>query len=76
MKAESTIPPLFAVSLDSLIGNVDTLSAVWKADLHAGDQVCVRTRNSIYAIRALGNGRYVVSAGWFDRKGISPSITT
>lgn len=37
-----------------------------------GDRVLVMTRNSLYTIWVLGDGRYWVWGGWFDRQGISP----
>lgn len=58
-----------------MVQAVDKLQAVKKADLRAGDWVCVKTRNSVYTIRVLDNGKYAVSGGWFDRKGLSPMIT-
>ena len=58
-----------------MVQAVDKLQAMKKADLRAGDWVCVKTRNSVYTIRVLGNGKYAVSGGWFDRKGLSPMIT-
>jgi hypothetical protein len=49
---------------------------VKKSDLRPGDYVCIQTRNSRYELRVLGNGKYAVSGGWFDRKGKSPAIMT
>jgi len=46
---------------------------VRKSDLCAGDRVIVRTRNSVYSLRALGDGTFVVSGGWFDAQRISPT---
>jgi len=50
--------------------------SVRKGDLQRGDWVLVKTKNSTYAICALGDDLYSVSGGWFDRKGVSPSTTT
>ena len=61
-----------AQSLQSIVEEARTLEAVLKNELGSGDWVFVTTKNSIYAICALGDGSYSVSGGWFDRKGISP----
>jgi len=53
----------------------DLPDSVRKQDLEQGDWVLVTTKNSIYAICALGDDRYSVSGGWFDRKGVSPTTT-
>ena len=49
----------------------DRLRALRKTDVRAGDYVLVRTQNSRYVLRALGDGRFEASGGWFDRKGFS-----
>jgi Ni,Fe-hydrogenase III small subunit len=43
-----------------------------RKDLSPGDCIVVRTATSVYQLRALSNGRFTVSGGWFDRKGLSP----
>jgi len=60
-------------TLDAIVGHVEHLESVRKADLELGDQVFVTTRNSTYAIHVLQEDLYSVSGGWFDRKGLSPS---
>ena len=64
------------ISLASIVSIRDALPRVKKSDLRPGDHVCVKTRNSRYEIRVLGDGKYAVSGGWFDRKGASPAIMT
>jgi hypothetical protein len=54
----------------------DRLEAVRKNELFNGDSVLVLTKNSVYAIRALGQGLYEVSGGWFDRHGGSAQVVT
>ena len=49
-----------------------SLEEVRKSDLQCGDCVLVTTKNSTYAIWALGDGMYWVWGGWFDRQGVSP----
>jgi len=63
-------------SLTSLIEQTQQLHQVRKVDLRSGDWLFVKTRNSLYSIRVVGGGFYVVSGGWFDRKGFSPMTTT
>jgi hypothetical protein len=65
------LPTLEARTIDA-----DRLEAVRKNDLLNGDSVLVRTKNSVYAIRALGKGLYKVSGGWFDRHGGSGQVVT
>ncbi len=31
----------------------------------------VRTKNSVYSLAAMGDGRFQVAGGWFERHGIS-----
>jgi len=63
-------------SLAAIVEQADELKQVRKADLRFGDQVVVNTLNSIYYIRVIEGGFYVVSGGWFDREGLSPMKTT
>lgn len=72
MKNESRIHQQAGHSLNKIIESADKLPAVKKSDLQAGDWVYVKTLNSCYTLRVLGNGKYLVSGGWFDRKGLSP----
>jgi hypothetical protein len=48
------------------------LEQVRRRDLRSGDWVLVTTRNSHYTICRLDDDSYLVSGGWFDRKGLSP----
>ncbi len=76
MHNESRIHHQAGHSLNKIIESADKLPAVKKSDLHVGDWVYVKTLNSCYALRVLGNGKYSVSGGWFDRKGTSPATMT
>jgi hypothetical protein len=60
------------VTLTALAEHVSHLQHVEKASLHIGDCLIVKTRNSVYTLRALGGGYWAASGGWFDRKGVSP----
>lgn len=63
-------------SLDALARQAGSLQGVRRPDLDCGDGVIVTTRNSSYVIISLGNGKFRVSGGWFDRNGASPAVTT
>ncbi|MBI3448622.1 MAG: hypothetical protein HY049_06885 [Acidobacteria bacterium] len=73
---EGSAAPAGGASLESLIERARMSEGVRRADLQAGDRLVVQTKNSAYSILVLGDGRYVVSGGWFDRKGVSPATVT
>ncbi len=58
--------------LEKVVESSFGLDAVRKTDLQFGDLVLIATRNSCYSICVLDSGFYLVSGGWFDRKGLSP----
>ena len=62
----------YARYLAELVGSSDSLSQVYKMNLFPGDYIYVKTFNSLYRMRVIGQGWFDVSGGWFDRKGISP----
>lgn len=62
-------------NLLTLVEQSTHLKQVRKADLHTGDRLFIKTRNSLYSVRVLEGGFYLVSGGWFDRKGLSPVKT-
>jgi hypothetical protein len=59
-------------SLESIVAHSLRVKGVRKSDLSPGDRVFIKTCNSLYEILVLGNGKYSVSGGWFDKKGLSP----
>jgi hypothetical protein len=59
-------------SLEKIVDGAVHLKQVRKDDLRFGDVVIITTRNSDYSICVLDNDRYIVSGGWFARKGFSP----
>lgn len=63
-------------SLDAMVKSSDFLHEVCRKDLHAGDWLAVKTRNSVYSIRVEGSGLFKVCGGWFDRRGKSPARTS
>lgn len=58
--------------LDKIVENSARLKLVRKEDLKFGDMVLITTRNSLYSIYVIDTDHYIVSGGWFDRKGLSP----
>lgn len=63
-------------SLEKIVERTVYLNQVSKSDLDCGDLVLITTRNSVYTVRVFDNGLYLVSGGWFDRKGLSPMKIT
>lgn len=64
-----------APSLERIVAETVHLEQVCKKDLRFGDLVLISTRNSMYSVYVLDRGAYLVSGGWFDRKGMSPVRT-
>ena len=60
-------------TLNAIIDCTERLDAIYKNDLELGDHLLVTTRNSTYSIRVLQSDQYLVSGGWFDSQGLSPS---
>ncbi len=59
-------------SLEKIIASSNSLKQVFKSDLHSGDMVVVTTKNSAYYIKVLGDKKYEVTGGWFDKTGKAP----
>jgi len=59
--------------LEKIVESTPHLRQVRKAELEFGDIVLIKTRNSLYSISVLESDYYLVSGGWFDRKGLSPT---
>jgi len=64
-----------APSLERIVAETVQLEQVSKGDLQFGDLVLITTRNSLYSVQVLDAGVYIISGGWFDRKGVSPIRT-
>ncbi len=60
-------------TLGRLTEGAARLQGIRRSDLRNGDWLVVETRNSRYSILALGDGRFCVTGGWFDREGMSPA---
>jgi hypothetical protein len=63
-------------SLEKIVDSAEHLTQVFKNDLRFGDIILVTTLNSVYTVQVLQDGFYLVSGGWFDKKGLSPMKTT
>ncbi len=66
----------WARTLGAISEHAGCHDAVRRADLGFGDQVIVRTRNSVYSLWSLGDGTFAVSGGWFDRQDGTPVTVT
>ncbi len=58
--------------LKNFVEQAGRLKQVKKADLNPGDEVHLKTLNSLYIIKVEGDKSYQVSGGWFDKMGLSP----
>ncbi len=56
--------------------DADQFDVVRKNEICRGDAVLVQTKNSLYTIRALGDGFYQVSGGWFNQHGGPGQVVT
>ena len=59
-----------ALPLAALVAVADTLAGVRRGDLAPGERLVVATRNSIYSLTTLADGRFAVSGGWLTRAGL------
>jgi hypothetical protein len=50
----------------------DRMNQVFKHRLEPGDQVYLKTENSIYIVKVICNDEFLVSGGWFDKQNLSP----
>lgn len=60
------------LTLKQLTDNCEELLQIHKNKLQVGDRLFLKTLNSTYIIKVIGNSEYVVSGGWFDRQNLSP----
>ena len=59
--------------LEKIVDSTSHLNQVRKTELQFGDTVLIKTRNSLYSVSVLDSDHYLVSGGWFDKKGLSPT---
>ncbi|MGB2869194.1 MAG: hypothetical protein WBD36_12130 [Bacteroidota bacterium] len=64
------------MTLNGIVRSADGLQEVKRTGLSRGDWLFVKTAGSLYRIRVLGKGRYQVTGGWFEKKGMSPAIVS
>jgi hypothetical protein len=60
-------------TLDALAHALARIGGVRRDQIREGDRIVVSTRNSIYSIRPMDDGSYLVAGGWFDRSGSGPA---
>lgn len=58
--------------LKNLTDTSSELLQVYKHEVKQGDQVYLKTINSIYVIKVVDEGEFLVSGGWFDKQNLSP----
>ena len=63
-----------AHSLERMADSARSIPGVWTGDIQTGDWIVVRTKNSVYTLAVLGDGRYQVSGGWFATHGGHPRL--
>jgi len=56
-------------TLDRIAAVAPDVRGVRASDVRAGDWVMVRTKNSVYSLVALGDGRFAIRGGWFESEG-------
>ena len=60
-------------TLDRLTQDAHEIDGIWVDALEPGDFIVVHTRNSVYSLVVLGDGRYRVTGGWFAATGANGS---
>jgi hypothetical protein len=68
--------PVFGFVLERFVNQSGQLVQIHKNELQPGDQILLKTLNSVYSIKVLDGGYYHVSGGWFDKQEQSPVKTT
>jgi hypothetical protein len=56
-------------TLDRMVETAQQIDGVLADEVRPGDFVIVRTRNSVYSLAALGEGRFRAAGGWFGAGG-------
>jgi hypothetical protein len=59
---------VYARTLDRLATQTPAQRGVWTRDVQGGDWIVIRTRNSVYTLTVLSDGKYAVAGGWFERR--------
>lgn len=61
--------PSVRTALDLLAASSTGVEGVERRSLYWGDRVEITTRNSLYRLWCVGDNRFAVTGGWFDRPG-------
>jgi len=61
-------------SLSDIVRSAASLSQIRRSDLAPGDWLAVKTSNSLYTIRVLGNEAYEIAGGWFSRTSAGTAV--
>jgi hypothetical protein len=59
-----------AHTLERMADRARTIQGVWSSDVKAGDWIIIQTKNSVYSLAAIGDGRFQVAGGWFASHGV------
>ncbi len=58
--------------LSNLTETIGEFPQLYKHKLEYGDRIYLKTVNSVYIIKVITDGEYIVSGGWFDSQKLSP----
>ncbi len=62
----------YGIALSNCITTAGLLYQVRKGEVKPGDWMFVKTCNSVYLLRLIGDDECLATGGWFDNKGLSP----
>ena len=60
------------MELSNFTKQVNELPALYKSEINVGDHIQVKTQNSTYSLKVLGDDKFRVEGGRFDRQKLSP----
>ena len=63
-------------TLTDFVDDSQTRNQIHKSGLKVGDTIILKTNNSAYLIKVLGEEQYTVTGGWFDKNNLSPATLT
>ena len=63
---------MLTVTLGEITRTSHLFPQVKKEEITPGDLIIIHTVKSEYRLKALGNGLFQASGGWFDKKGFAP----
>jgi hypothetical protein len=62
-----------ARTLGAIVDHSRNDDVIRRHEVCGGDQIIIRTRNSVYSLWVLGDGTFAASGGWFDSRSSSPT---